>query len=181
MALDTASLTVVICHGSYFTPKSFEPFLAALKAQGIEGYCPQLPTSDLTKLNVGDPSHPDYDRAPPPGGYPQPDDDAATIGDLLSRLIVGEGRNVLLIGHSSGGGSATAAAIPELQAKTRQARNLPGGIVGIFYECGFMIPVGESINSFFQPKDGSPPVVPPYCQVHVSRRIMLLTCTATKN
>ena len=168
MPLQKASFTVVICHGSYHTPIPYEPFLAALKAQGIEGFCPQLPTSDLTKLNVGDPLHPDYNRDPPLGGYPQPVNDAATINDLLDRLIVGEGKNVLLIGHSSGGGSATAAAIPELQAKTRQAKKLPGGIVGIFYECGFMIPVGESVNSFFQPKDGSPPVVPPYCQLHVS-------------
>ena len=168
MLLQKASLTVVICHGSYHTPIPYKPFLAALEAQGIEGYCPQLPTSDLTKLNVGDPLHPDYNRDPPLGGYPQPANDAATIDDLLNRLIAGEGKNVLLIGHSSGGGSATAAAIPELQARTRQAKKLPGGIVGIFYECGFMIPIGESVNSFFQPKDGSPPVLPPYCQLHVS-------------
>ena len=164
---------MVICHGSYHSPKLFGPFITALNAQGIEGYCPQLPTSDLTKLNVGDPARPDYDRGPPPGGYPQPIDDAVTINDLLIRLVEGEGRNVILLGHSSGGGSATAAAVLALQAKTRQAKNLPGGIVGIFYECGFMIPVGESVNSFFQPKDGSPPVLPPYCQLHVSRGIML--------
>lgn len=168
MLIHKATLVVVICHGSYHTPKPFEPFLAALKAQGIEGYCPQLPTSNLTKLNVGDPSHPDYNRDPPPGGYPQPVDDVVIINNLLSRLIEGEGKNVLLIGYSTGGGSATAAAVPQLQARTRQAKSLPGGIVGIFYECAFVIPVGESINSFVRPKDGSPPVAPPYCQLHVS-------------
>lgn len=172
-----ASLAVVICHGSYHTPKPFGPFLAALRAQGIEAYCPQLPTSDLTKLNVGDPSHPDYNRNPPPGGYPQPGDDTVIIGHLLSRLIEGEGKNVLLVGHSSGGGSATAAAVPELQARTRQTKNLSGGIVGIFYECGFLIPIGESVHSFFQPKDGSPPVVPPYCQLHVSYHPLLIIPT----
>lgn len=180
MLLRTASLAVVICHGSYHTPRPYQPFLAALRAQGIEGYCPQLPTSDLTKLNVGDASRPDYNRSPPPGGYPQPADDALAINDLLSRLIEGEGKYVLLIEHSSGGGAATAAAIPELQAKTRQGKNLAGGVIGIFYECGFMIPVGESVNSFFQPKDGSLPVVPPYCQVHVSFRIILLPLLAIK-
>lgn len=43
---------------------------------------------------------------------------------------------------------------------------LPGGIIGIFYECGFLVPVGESVHSFFQPKDGSKPVIPPYCRFH---------------
>ena len=131
MPLRTGSLAIVICHGSYYTPKPYEPFITALKAQGIEGYCPQLPNSDLTKLNIGDPARPDYDRGPPTGGYPQPVDDAATIHDLLLKLVEVEGRNVLLLGHSSVGGSATAAAIPALQAKTRQAKNLPSLIVGM--------------------------------------------------
>ena len=116
----------------------------------------------MITLNVGDPSHPDYNRVPPLNGYPQPVDDTATIDDLLNRLIEVEGKDVLLIGHSSGRGSATAAAVPEFQARNHQAKNLPGGIVGMFDECGFVIPIGESMNSFFQPKDGSPPVIPPY-------------------
>lgn len=166
------SLAVVIAHGSYHTPEPFQQFLAALKAQGIEGHCPQLPTSDLTKLNVGDPANPDYNRGPPPGGYPQPADDVVVLDALLQRLVVGEGKSVILIGHSSGGASATAAAVPELQAETRKLKHLPGGIIGIFYACAFLIPVGESIHSFFQPK-GSSPVVPPYCKIYVSRHTSL--------
>lgn len=158
---------VVICHGSYHTPEPFQPFLAALKTQDIQGYCPQLPTSDLRKLNVGDVSSPDYDRDPPPNGYPQPTEDVEVISELCSKLINNEGKNVILIGHSAGGFTATASAVPKFQAKTRRAKGEPGGIVGIFYECGFMIPVGESVHSFFQPKDGSAPVIPPYCEFHV--------------
>ena len=158
---------VVICHGSYHTPEPFQPFLAALKRQGIEGYCPQLPTSDLSKLNVGDISNPDYDRDPPPNGYPQPAEDVEVVDDLLSKLIKKENKYVVLIGHPAGGFTATAAAIPNLQAKSRRAKGEKGGIVGVFYEGGFLIPMGESVHSFVQPKDGSPPVIPPYCEFHV--------------
>lgn len=167
MSSTEVPFAVVICHGSYHTPEPFQPFLAALKAQGIEGYCPQLPTSDLRKLNVGDISRPDYDRDPPPNGYPQPTEDAEVVNEILTKLIINERKNVILIGHSAGGFTATATAVPELQAKTRRAKGKSGGIVGIFYECAFLIPVGDSVHSFFQPKDGSSPVIPPYCEFHV--------------
>jgi hypothetical protein len=83
----------------------------------------------------------------------------------LRKLIVKESKSVILMGHSSGGFTATAAAVPELQAKNRKQG---GGVVGIFYVCGFVVPVGESVHSFFQPKDGSEPVIPPYNKFHVS-------------
>lgn len=59
------------------------------------------------------------------------------------------------------------AAVPELQAKTRKTIGASGGIIGILNYSGFLIPVGDSVHSFFQPKDGSDPVTPPYCQFHV--------------
>ncbi len=40
-------------------------------------------------------------------------------------------------------------AVPEFQAKVRKAKAASGGIIGIFYECGFLIPAGESVHSFF--------------------------------
>ncbi|PQE07308.1 Alpha beta hydrolase fold-1 protein [Rutstroemia sp. NJR-2017a WRK4] len=161
-----ASFSVIICHGSYHTPEPYKVFQDALKTHGIDSYCPQLPSSDLTKLNVGNLAHPDYDRAPPSGGHPQPAEDVKVITALLKELVEKDGKNVILLGHSSGGFTATAAAVPEFQARERKKKGLKGGVVGIFYECAFLIPVGESVNSFFQPKDGSPAVVPPYCKFH---------------
>ncbi|KAK6068003.1 hypothetical protein SCUP234_11337 [Seiridium cupressi] len=67
-----------------------------------------------------------------------------------------------MVGHSAGGWVATQAAGPELQAKTQ---NDQGGIIGILYVGAFIIPIGESINSFFQPNDGHP-VVPPFMTFH---------------
>jgi hypothetical protein len=164
----SSSFVVVLCHGSYHTPEPYQPFLTALKEHGIEVHCPQLPTSDLSKLNVGDVSNPNFNLEPPAGGYPQPFDDTKVIQSLLEQLIVRDGKNVVLLGHSSGGFVASEAADPELQAKNRKEQGLKGGVFGIFYACAFVVPVGESIHSFFQPKDGSPPKPPPFCTYHVS-------------
>ncbi|KAI1169759.1 alpha/beta-hydrolase [Nemania sp. FL0916] len=161
----TSDLAVVICHGSYHTPAPYTPLIESLKSMGIDAYCPQLPTSDLTKLNVGDIDSPDFDREPPHGGYPQGVEDTDTILGILNPLIVEKGKRVLIVGHSSGGWVATEAARPELQAKTRKEKGLPGGVIGIFYMGALIIPLGESVHSFFQPKDGSQ-IVPPFIKFH---------------
>ncbi|KAL8706993.1 MAG: hypothetical protein Q9201_000041 [Fulgogasparrea decipioides] len=165
MSSTTSPYTVFVCHGSYHTPEPYQPLLAALKAEGIEAYCPQLPSSDLHKMNVGDVTRPDFDRDPPQG-YPQPVDDVKVVREILNHLIIESGKYVVLLGHSSGAFTATMVAVPELQAKSRKASGALGGIIGIFYECGFLVPAGDSVNSFFQPKDGREPVIPPYCRFH---------------
>lgn len=78
--------------------------------------------------------------------------------------LVDQGKRIIVIGHSSGGWSATESAIPALQAKNHKEGE--GGIIGILYMGAFIIPVGESIHSFFQPKDG-PAVAPPFMEFHV--------------
>jgi hypothetical protein len=45
--------------------------------------------------------------------------------------------------------------------------SLAGGIVGILYVGALIIPGGESVNSFFQLKDGIP-FTPPFKQFHIS-------------
>lgn len=163
-----SNLAVVLCHGSYHTSAPYDPLLEALQARGIAAHCPQLPTSDLAKLNVGDVESPDFDLEPPSGGYPQGKEDAEIIIDVLKPLVEA-GKDVLLVGHSSGGWTATQAAQPDLQAKVRKGKGQAGGIIGILYIGAFIIPVGESIFSFFQPKEG-PAVVPPFVTFHVSQR-----------
>ncbi|KAI3328442.1 alpha/beta-hydrolase [Ustulina deusta] len=160
-----SDLAVVFCHGSYHTPAPYMPLIESLKAAGIDAYCPQLPTSDLKKLNVGDTNNPDFDREPPEGGYPQGPEDTDTILSILSPLILEQGKRVLVVGHSSGGWVATEATRPELQAKTRKDQGLAGGVIGILYIGAFVIPVGESVHSFFQPKNGSF-MVPPFLEFH---------------
>ena len=148
-------MVVVICHCSFHTPAPYEPLMRALNSQGFETYCPRRPTADLSKLNVGDVNNPDFDRGPPPERFPSIFEDVAVVHQVLHKLINQESKQVLLLAHSSGGWVATQAAIPELQRKTRQANGQEGGLVGLFYYAAFVIPVNESINSFFQHKDGS--------------------------
>lgn len=161
-----SNLAVVLCQGLYHSPAHYGALLEAFKARGIDAYCPHLPTSDMTKLNVGDIEHPDLDCEPPPGGYPQGDDDARVVVEVLKPLVLA-GKSVILMGHSAGGFVATEAALPELQLKIRTAKGLSGGIIGIFYMGAFVIPVGESVSSFFQPKDGNL-MTPPFMRFHVS-------------
>ncbi|KAH6651628.1 Alpha/Beta hydrolase protein [Truncatella angustata] len=156
---------VVICHGSYHSPEPYRPLVDALKSNGFDAYCPQLPTADLSKLNVGDVNNPDFDREPPAGGYPQGEEDTEAVLSVLEPLIQDKGKRVLIIGHSAGGWVATQAARPELQLETRKAEGQSGGIVGILYMGAFIIPVGESVTSFFQPKDGTF-VTPPFMKFH---------------
>ncbi|CAJ2503474.1 Uu.00g108680.m01.CDS01 [Anthostomella pinea] len=158
------NLAVVICHGSYHTTDPFLPLIKKLKANGVDAYCPQLPTADLAKLNVSDANHPDFNRVPPAGGYPQCEEDTAVVLNVLGPLV-DEGKSVLMVGHSSGGWVATEAARPEFQEKSRKERGLAGGVVGILYIGAFVIPVGESVHSFFQPKDGTF-VTPPLMTIH---------------
>lgn len=166
MATSPSNLAIVLCHGSYHTPAPYAPLLDAFKSRGIEAYCPQLPTADLAKLDVGDVNNPDFDREPPKGGYPQGEEDAQVVLEVLKPLVE-QGKNVLLLAHSAGGWVATEVARPELQAKSRAETGLSGGIIGIFYMGAFVIPVGESITTFFQPKDGNF-VTPPFMTFHVS-------------
>lgn len=167
MSTVEAPFEVLVCHGSYHTPEPYRPFVEALQVQGIRAHCPQLPTADLTKLNVGDTTKPNYDNPPPPDGYPQPAEDAVVLRQILDQII-GRGKYVVVLGHSSGGFVAAYITEPGLQAKARKAKGQSGGIIGIFFECAFLIPPNDSIHTFFQPKDGSEPVIPPYSIVHVS-------------
>lgn len=155
MAPQESKLAIVLYHGCYHTPVPYGALLEAFKAQGIDAYCPQLPTSDLAKLNVGDVDNPDYDREPPAGGYPQGEEDEQVVLGVLKPLI-DEGKKVLLVAHSAGGWVATEVPRPELQAKFRVSKGRAGGIIGIFYVGAFVIPVGESIHSFFYTPKGWP-------------------------
>lgn len=168
-----SKLAVVICHGSYHTPAPYEPFMQSLNSHGFETvHCPQRPTCDLGRLNVGDDLlNPDFNLGPPStGGYPSDTEDVDVVIQVLDELVNKDGKHVIVLGHSSGGWVASQAAIPEYQLKARQSRGEKGGIIGIFYFGALVVPVGESVTSFFQPKDGTL-VTPPYMRFHVSTAV----------
>lgn len=57
---------------------------------------------------------------------------------------------------------------PEPQARTRKAKGALGGIIGIFSECGSLIPVAESVHSFSDsPKTAARPSSRPNRRFHL--------------
>ncbi|CAI6339204.1 unnamed protein product [Periconia digitata] len=112
---------------------------------------------------------PNFDLDPPSGGYPQGEEDTQAVLAVLKLLIENQNRRVLLVAHSGGGFAATQSAIPELQEKHRRSRGLTGGLFGIFYYGAFIVPLGESLHTTLQPKDGQI-VTPPWLQFHKNER-----------
>jgi pimeloyl-ACP methyl ester carboxylesterase len=96
----------------------------------------------------------------------------------LRPLVEEQGKSMVLLGHSSGGWVATQTALKKLHAKRRAERKLTGVIIGIFYLDALVIPVGESIHSYFQPKYGTT-VVPPFMTFHVSQTMSLISLPLT--
>ncbi|KAK9776209.1 putative AB hydrolase-1 domain-containing protein [Seiridium cardinale] len=151
----TSDLAVVICHGSYHTPAPYMPLVQAQRDRGIEAYCPQLPTADLTKLNVGDVAKPDFDQEPPTEGYPQGDQDAAVILDVV-RPLVEHGKRVLMVRPLS------RLPFPSCKQRPKMTKEESS-------EFSMLAPSSFRSESqstvFFQPNDG-PPVVPPFMRFH---------------
>ncbi|PWY69077.1 hypothetical protein BO70DRAFT_400143 [Aspergillus heteromorphus CBS 117.55] len=163
-----SNVAVVILHGSYHSPAPFQLLIRQFASRGIEAHCPHLPTWNLSRLDVGDVNNPDFDRAPPVGGYPSDSEDVDVVIWALDKLIKQEGKRVLLAAHSSGGWVATQAPIPELQLKSRQVAGKPDGLLGLFFLGAFVIPIGESVNTFSQPEDGTQ-VTPPFMRFYSKR------------
>ncbi|KAJ5542830.1 hypothetical protein N7535_005254 [Penicillium sp. DV-2018c] len=162
--MSSKPFAVVISHGSWHTPEAYQLLVNALTDKGLEAHCPQRATCDLSQLNVGDVSNPDFNRRAPPGGYPLASDDATELGLLLDKLIA-QGKSILLAGHSSGGWVAAEAAQRARQYSVRAREGRPGGIIGIFFIGAIIVPEGESVHSFFHPSNGLV-AVSPYMRFH---------------
>lgn len=144
---------ILLAHGSYHTPQPYARLRALLSKQGYETHCPQLPCASRDYL-VADPRNPSFDQPPPSQGLPTQDLDVAALRAVLRRLVEEQGRDVLLLAHSSGGWTATEIATPELQRGKRGLEGRGGGVVGIFYMASFLVMLGESVWSTFAASTG---------------------------
>ncbi|KAF2710441.1 hypothetical protein K504DRAFT_490563, partial [Pleomassaria siparia CBS 279.74] len=164
MATSKPTIVIVIVHGSYHTPAPYGSLSKALETHGHSTHCPQLPGALLQNL-VSDASNPDFDAAaPPPSGYPAQSDDADTIKSLLKTLVEEQGKKVLLVAHSSGGWSASEAAVPDLQRDVRSKEGKEGGVIGVFYMTALLVARGESTSATF----GQIAIVPAWVDWHKS-------------
>lgn len=120
--------------------------------------------SDVSALDA---SNPEFQALAPPHGWADGYTDAEAIRQKVETLS-DEGKQVILVGHSYGGWVATESATLDLHFRERSKNGRSGGIIGIFYISGYILPVGQSTDSFFSPQGDATPL-PPFVKLGVSK------------
>lgn len=136
--------TVLFVHGSWHTSEHFEPVRRLFEASGFPTSCPTQPSSSGAPAEVG------------------LDEDAACIRNELDKLIMEQGKDVIVVAHSYGGVVATQAVAEDFAKKRRAAEGQPGGVLHLVYMCAFLLPLNVSLAGQF---GGT---LPPFITVTVS-------------
>ncbi|PLB54024.1 alpha/beta-hydrolase [Aspergillus steynii IBT 23096] len=117
--------TIVFSIGSWLTPASFD----TLRAKLLERL---IPTEA--------PAHPSVGAEPPTKTLT---DDISSLKSVLTRLVE-ESKDVIVVGHSSGGISASGA-VEGLLKTDREAAGKKGGVVMIVFMAAFVLDKGQSL------------------------------------
>lgn len=118
--------TVVIIHGGWHVPESYEKLITALEDAGYEVHCPRLPSTNQTR---------------------PPNADLYSDSDLIRRYVsslVRAGRTVVAIMHSYGGQVGTNA-LYGLYIGSRAAQGLRGGVSHLVYLTAYAVPEGTAM------------------------------------
>lgn len=123
-----AKPTILIVHGGWHVPESYEKLTSALESAGYEVHVPRLPsTNDVRPPNA----------------------DLSTDTVLVrsyAESLVRAGRTVVAIAHSYGG-QVTSNSLYGLGIETRSAKGLKGGVSHLIYMTGYAVPEGISSKS----------------------------------
>lgn len=119
--------SIVIIPGAWQKPAAFAGIVDLLNETGYPTVHVPLPTVGGTET--------------PLAGL---DDDVAAVRAVLAPLVEQHARDVVLIGHSSGGISMSAVA-EGLDAASRTAAGKTGGVVRCVYLAAFVLPKGQSL------------------------------------
>ncbi|RYP56778.1 hypothetical protein DL770_010814 [Monosporascus sp. CRB-9-2] len=117
---------IVIVHGGWHVPASYEKLATALESAGYEVHVPRLPSMN---------------QARPPNA------DLSTDTELVRSYVealVGAGRTVLALLHSYGGQVGTNA-LRGLGLEARSAAGLAGGVSHLVYLSGYAVPEGTAM------------------------------------
>lgn len=128
--------TILIVHGAWHQPSSYDKLTAALRSAGYEVHIPKLTSADGS--------------SPPSGDLVT---DTAQIRAAAERLIHADHTVVALL-HSYGGQVGTNA-LSGLGSETRATRGLIGGVARLIYLCAFILPEGWSTYAHRQAVEGS--------------------------
>ncbi|KAF3407463.1 hypothetical protein DPV78_001206 [Talaromyces pinophilus] len=121
----TSKPTIVIIHGGWHVPESYEKLILALRNADYEVHCPRLPTTNLSQ---------------------PPNADLYTDSDLVRTYVsslVQAGRTVVVLLHSYGG-QVGSNALVGLGQETRTKEGLSGGVSHLIYLSGFAL--SEGVN-----------------------------------
>ncbi|KAK0631097.1 Alpha/beta hydrolase fold-1 [Bombardia bombarda] len=112
---------IVIIHGGWHVPSSYDDLKAGLTSAGYEVHIPRLQSMNEA-------------RPPTAGLFVDTADTRVFVTNLVDK-----GRTVIAMMHSYGGQVGTNA-LYDLGLETRSAKGLPGGVSLLIYVCAFALP-----------------------------------------
>ncbi|KAJ2990995.1 hypothetical protein NUW58_g2690 [Xylaria curta] len=126
MAATQTRPTLVIVHGGWHVPKSYNKLVVALEAEGYEVHVPRLPSTNQVR-----PPNADLES------------DTSLVRGYVESLVRA-GRNVVALMHSYGG-QVGSNALYGLGAETRAAQGLEGGVCHLIYMTAYAVPEGTAM------------------------------------
>ena len=121
-------IAVLIVHGGYFLPDSWQPFINSLSLAGFIVRCPRLPTCG--------------DARPPTATFA---DDVAVVQSAAKGLIA-EGHQIIVLAHSYGGMVASEAISGDLYA----VHGSNGGVIHLIFLSAWLVTAGNSVGDLVQ-------------------------------
>ncbi|ESZ89960.1 hypothetical protein SBOR_9650 [Sclerotinia borealis F-4128] len=121
--MSSIKLTLIIIHGGWHVPASYDKLTVALENAGYEVHCPRLPSTNESR---------------------PPNADLYTDSDLVRGYVsslVRAGRTVVAIMHSYDG-QVGSNALVGLGTESRAAKGLLGGVSKLIYMAAFAVPEG---------------------------------------
>lgn len=117
---------IVVVPGAWSAPAAYRKLVEELEAASFSVKVPELPTNNGAR--------------PPNSSY---ESDVAVVREVV-RPLVEDGKMVFMLMHSYGGAVGTEA-VQGLALKDRQALNLPGGVVHLFYLSAYLLSKGQNV------------------------------------
>ena len=120
--------TIVLIPGAWLHPSAYDQFISILQLLSFPTVFASYPSRNPSDLATADAAH----------------DTEAVRQNFLLPLIENEGKDVVILMHSYGGvpGSSAARGLAKDQ-RSKKAKK--GGVVGLIYVSGFVLPDGGSV------------------------------------
>lgn len=135
MTATSPKIAILLVQGSFQLPEAYGKLASALCSRGFLVVQPDLPSQ--TDHNCP--------------GFAKRDlsDDSRAIETEAKRLVIDEGKNVMVVMHSYGGLVGSNAIPEDLSLQSRRRAGFTGGISSLFYFATFVLDQGQSVLGTF--------------------------------